>query len=986
MKRREVLLPLLILPLTISTLTAQVDGTGNISGRKVEAISPVAMDCIVQPYYRYREDGKPGREVVLKLRGPKITGKSKVEVSIGGQKESINIPASDTASSYMTILLPPGVGLKDEVKGTITLINGINKLKGNLTVPPMRQWKVYIYSHSHVDIGYTNTQENVEALHKHNIIEGMKLGEATMGYPEGAPYRWNPEVTWPLERYWRAASSAQRDEILSSIKKGYLTIDASYLNTNTSACNDEEMFQMFRFSREIQKLTGVKINSIQQVDIPGMSWGIVPVMAQQGVRYIMNWPNSARSGYSHELDEKPFWWVGPDKKSKVLFFQPGMYGNSGSMTKGGATGRPWFGQRDPDKVPVIIKTGSANVNFLKPLTERERKDYPYDYYVVSWSLWDNCPLDGDLSEAVREWNNHYAYPHIVIAGGSQIMQMIETRYGDRLPVVEGDFTEYWTDGLGTAAGLIANDRNAKESLVQAEILWTMLHPGKAAPRGDFDEAWRYISLGTEHTWCAENPTEPFFQDAIWKVKQSYFREAVDRTESMLEKAIAPATDRSTGGLGPAEGPSKGGIVIFNTHSWPVRGLITLNKAESQPGDKVVDDNGNEVLSQRLNTGELVFLPSPVQPFSSGHYRVVKGNSSAMQGCTTDGSTLINNKLKVKIDKKTGNIASIVSSSDGREYVDQKVNGGANAFRWLPGSNDNAVADSVISVSVSESGPLVSEIRVVSSGKGCRKITKSVRLIWDEPWVEISNIVDKLPLVEKDGIHFGFSFDVPQATTRMDIPWGIVRVETDQWKVANRNWLTMQRWLDISNDSKGITWCSLDAPLAESGALTANQAGTWQGERKPWLKKLEPNGVVWSWVMNNHWFTNFPLTQDGPVEFRYRILPHGAWDAARANRFGLEQAQPLIHLAADKNAIEKPLIAVDGPDAVTVSIIKSTGEAGKAVIRFRSVSQKEEEIKLSWPAGAPKIVSSCDLEETPSATVAETIKVPAMGMLTIKAEW
>ena len=147
-------------------------------------------------------------------------------------------------------------------------------------------------------------------------------------------------------------------------------------------------------------------------------------------------------------------------------------------------------------------------------------------------------------------------------------------------------------------------------------------------------------------------------------------------------------------------------------------------------------------------------------------------------------------------------------------------------------------------------------------------------------------------MEKDGIHFGFGFDIPQAITRMDIPWGIVRVEKDQWSVANRNWLTMQRWIDISNETDGITWCSLDAPLAESGAMTANQTGTWNGERKPWLKKTEPNSTVYSWVMNNHWFTNFPLTQDGPVTFRYRILPHGVYDASMANRFGLEQAQPL----------------------------------------------------------------------------------------------
>ena len=92
-----------------------------------------------------------------------------------------------------------------------------------------------------------------------------------------------------------------------------------------------------------------------------------------------------------------------------------------------------------------------------------------------------------------------------------------------LPVVEGDFTEYWTDGLGTAAGLIARNRNAKETLVQAEILWTMLHPGKPAPRKDFDEAWRYIALGTEHTWCAENPDRTVFPGCNMEGKAKLFQ-------------------------------------------------------------------------------------------------------------------------------------------------------------------------------------------------------------------------------------------------------------------------------------------------------------------------------------------------------------------------------------------------------------------------------------------------------------------------------
>jgi alpha-mannosidase len=663
-----------------------------------------------------------------------------------------------------------------------------------------------------------------------------------------------------------------------------------------------------------------------------------------------------------------------------------MYGNSGSMKKGGATGRPWFGQRDPEKVPAIIRTGTADVDFLKALQERERKDYPFDYYVVSWSLWDNCPLDGDLSAAVRDWNSKYAYPHITIAGSDEIMKMIETKYGSTLPRVKGDFTEYWTDGLGTAAGLISGNRNAKEKLIQAETLWSMLHPGKAAPRSEFDEAWRYIALGTEHTWCAENPTEPFFQDAIWKVKQSYFREGVDRTEDMLEKSLAPATDRSMGGLGPAEGPSNGGIVVFNTHSWPQGGLITLTRAESLKGDRVTDDEGRDVPSQRLSGGELAFLSSDVPPFGSKHYRVVPGKPVMNTGCSVSATRISSNKLSVLVNPETGNITELAIKGSARNFVDTKAAGGLNAFRWLPGDNDNAIPDSVVSITITEPGPLVAELKVVSKARGCRSVTRSVRLVYDQPYAEISNVVDKLPLVEKDGIHFGFGFDLPQAVTRMDIPWGIVRVEQDQLSMSNRNWLTVQRWMDISNGRDGITWCSPDAPLAEAGALTANQTGTWQGERKPWLRKLEPNGTIWSWVMNNHWFTNFPLTQDGPVKFRYMILPHGAYDPAVANRFGLEQAQPLIHLAADKNALASPLVSVEGPGSVTVTIVKSTAQDGNLILRLRSVSDRDETVKLTWPGNGPKKLSICDLEENPSSGVKDNITVPAMGMLTLKAEW
>ena len=614
----------------------------------------------------------------------------------------------------------------------------------------------------------------------------------------------------------------------------------------------------------------------------------------------------------------------------------------------------------------------------------EKDNYPYDFTVLSWSLWDNNPLDADVPYAVQAWNTKYAYPKIRICGGHEIMSMIEEKYGKDLPVVKGDYTEYWTDGLGTAARLTAMNRNAKERVSQAETLWSMLADGNAAPREEFDEAWKYILLGSEHTWCFENPAEPFFQDAIWKVKQSYFHEAEDRSIQVLDEALAPATDKSNGGLGPKEGPSNGGIAVFNTHTWKQGGVVTLSPAESMKGDQVVDDQGNTVPSQRLSTGELLFLADEVPALGSAHYRVVEGTSPAQGTCKIQGTTLENEFLQVKIDEKTGNIVSLQRKGDTYNYIDPSVDGGANSFAWLPANKDLPQADTVQAISVVENGPLVVELRIDSKAKGCRSVSRSVRLVAGLPWVEISNVVDKLPWLEKDGIHFGFGFHVPQSTTRVDIPWGVMEVEKDQWKQGNRNWLTLQRWLDVSNETHGVTWCSLDAPLFEYGNRLANIALGWGG-KGPWAKTLPPSSTIYSWVMNNHWHTNFPTTQEGPVTFRYRLYPHLNFDIVESNRFGLEQSQPLVHVTADKDPKLTPLLSVDN-EQVYATILKSTGQDQELIVRLRSLSDKEEAVSLSYPGKQPSRVSLCRLEEIPGEEIRGAFSMKPYGQVTLKIEF
>ena len=239
-------------------------------------------------------------------------------------------------------------------------------------------------------------------------------------------------------------------------------------------------------------------------------------------------------------------------------------------------------------------------------------------------------------------------------------------------------------------------------------------------------------------------------------------------------------------------------------------------------------------------------------------------------------------------------------------------------------------------------------------------------------------------MEKDGIHFGFAFNLPDSKTRVDIPWGVMEVEKDQWPQGNRNWLAMQRWLDVSNATHGVSWCSLDAPLFEYGDRHANIAMGWGGQGN-WITKLEPSSTVYSWAMNNHWHTNFPLTQDGPVRFRYRLYPHEAYDVVETNRFGMEQSQPLVYVTADKDPQVQPLIAIDNRKVYS-TIIKSLETDHTLIVRLRSLSDKEESVRLSFPKKIPARISVCDREEIAGERTDGNLVMAPYGQITLKLEY
>jgi alpha-mannosidase len=828
--------------------------------------------------------------------------------------------------------------------------------KGELQ-QPARKWVVYLLPHSHVDIGYTHRQAEVEQKQWRNIDTALALCAKTAAFPHEARFKWNVEVLWAVDSYLRQATPERRRQFIDAVRAGQVGLDALYGNELTGLCRPEELLRLLQWGAEIGRQCGVKVDSAMISDVPGLTWGTVPAFAQAGVKYISLGLNLGDSGRAIAAwEDKPFYWLGPDGRQRILCWLP---------YKGYALGHPSIGFKLEQGLP-------------KHLAELEKQGYPYDIAQIRWNVGgDNGPPDVTLPDVVKQWNAKHDYPRMVIATTSEIFREFEKRYAGKIPVVSGDFTPYWENGACSSARETAVNRTAAERLVQAELLSAMLNP-RQYPAGQFTEAWRNVILYDEHTWGAFNsitePDLPFVKDQ-WKVKQAFALNGDLQSRKLLTAALD--------GRGA---PATGSVDVFNTSSWPRTDLVVLGKEFGAAGYIVTDPDGKTVPSQRLSTGELVFLAHDVPALAARRYAIGDNTYMTMCQVNAEGDLLTAPTVSVRVDPASGAIKSLRSKAVDAELCDLRSGVGLNRYCYVLGNRvKEAQQAGPAKVTVKESGPLVASLLIESAAPGCTNLRREIRVVDGLDRVDIIDVIDKKAVREKEGVHLGFAFNVPDGVMRMDVPWAIMRPEIDQINGSCKNWFSVGHWVDVSNREYGVTWATLDAPMVEVGAITATKMGNPGINPADWLAKLVPSQTLYSMVMNNHWDTNYKADQDGPTTFRYSILPHKKYDAGAAQRFGIECSQPLVAAPARGAApTGRPFLELDTPE-VLVASIKPSNDHKAWIVRLFGAAGKEAKATVRWGTAQPKAVWISNLAEDQCTAATGAIDVPAFGIVTLRAD-
>jgi alpha-mannosidase len=949
--------------------------------------------------------GVAAGEQRVEIRVPAVTTDSMVEVALVGEAARAADTRRASSSGWVSPMAARSAGGKAVAAGRIEL-------------QPVRKMTIYILPHSHNDIGYTEIQTNVEKKQLNNLLTGIDYARRTKDYPEGARFVWNLEGLYAADLFLHRMDPQQKKDFFEAVKSGGVALNGMYLNTLTGLCRPEELLQLFSYSTELGRQCQVTVDAAMISDVPGYTWGTVAAMAQAGIKYFSVAPNffDRIGDILQQWQDKPFYWVSPSGKEKVLVWIP------------------YMGYALSSTLPGLSKDFVASY-----MEQMKSKGFPYDIAYIRWSgHGDNAVPDLTISDFVKDWSGRYEWPKFVISSTSTAFHAFEQRYGDQLPREQGDWTGYWEDGAGSSAYETAENRASSSRLSQAEVLWAMKAPrggmpggggsgggeaagaadtrrgsfwgwGASMPVDSFRAAWQHILLYSEHTWGADmSVTTPLSQKTTeqWAVKKSY----ATRADSLSRRLVAGALEHGDGvGARAGVGAVPHAIDVYNTNSWPKTGLVLVPARLSGEGDKVKDEAGHVVATQRLSTGELAFVAKAVPPFAAKRYFIAGGKAAGGETVHVDTHSLDNGLLRVVLDEKTGAISGLRSSGIDNDFVDSAAGDRLNDYLFLNGSDlADLQRNGPVRITVKEQGPVLATLLVESGAPGCNKLIREVRLVAGFDWVELTNILDKKPALlnphqgdwawantgGKESLNIGFPFHVRDGAVKLDIPMAVMRPELDQIPGSCKNWLEVGGWADVSNAAFGVTWVTLDAPLVEVGGITATLLG---GQTHPevWRKKIEPTQKLYSWALNNHWETNYRASQEGIITLRYALRAHGVFDPVGATEFSTGLSQPLIVAPAMGIAYGKPLategavggslLQLSSASLVVLALRPSTDGAAWIVTLFNPGTQAAS-TKLLWGLKVGAAHYS-DTGETAGAPVASTgeIEVAPQDVVTVRVE-
>lgn len=552
---------------------------------------------------------------------------------------------------------------------------------------------VYITPMSHLDIGFTATQQQVAELQKPILDEVIFFGQRL------DDFCWTIEQFWQLEQWLEATDHPELvDDLLALVHNGQIEVGGSYGSMHSGFMAGEFATRMLCPSLRFAEEHGVSIDTVVQNDVPGYSRDLPSVLAGAGIKYFVTGINTSLGvgGFDLPIDHNPFYWRGPDGKQVLTWVSRDSY----------------------------MEGYSLNTVKLRNILERLEQDgYPHEAVLLLCAA-DNCDSTiaiGTLLNVVRQWNEHRLdhEPIIVLSTPTAFFQHMEKQGQGKFPVYEGEWGGLWERNKASAPASTARARWVHENLPVIEALSTVLD-GETQDR---DKLYDLILLYSEHTAAAGagwpgNLTKDQTDESNATVV-GWMQAAEQRTRQMLEDTLADTSGSFVKVFNPSlfdrngiveaavpgdlwQGNEAGGMVLVDLITGcPVDCVMLM-----EPEDEVTVNPWNWTIGAQQHGAKVRFWAFDVPSFGWRTYqwRPVDPEDQSATVITATQKRVVepeeivvlqNNSYRLVYDMGIEHLVSLVDKDADHELVDP--NAAYPPFSVLRSTHEDALSGRITEV-------------------------------------------------------------------------------------------------------------------------------------------------------------------------------------------------------------------------------------------------------------------------------------------------
>jgi len=751
--------------------------------------------------------------------------------------------------------------------------------------------EVLILHHSHVDIGYTHPQSMYWELQKGYLDAALDMLDRTETWPDDLSRpRWTAEVTAPVVRWLQTAPAADVARLKRHVQSGRFGISGFEYNT-TPLSSSEGLARQLYHVRTLREQLGADIRTVHQHDVTGLPWAAVDLLLDARIECLVMGINLHLSGTPMPRPAV-YRWRGPSGRELLV-----MNGEHYSMFD------QWC-----DTSSRNLETIQAGLD--KYLRHVRSLDYPYDFVYLSAThapyMYDNSPPNQDLPGIVRQWNEQGRHPRLRLVTPNELLARLRQIPPEQIPVVSGDWTDYWNFGSASSAAETCLARKLAANTAAIDLLRTWNPPDSHTDTA-VERLWSNLNLYNEHTWGAHNSLDadnPFVVTQ-WHLKAYSVYDGKPLSDFHLRRELHR-------------------LAANPWQSWQTAGVLVINPSGLRqdyyvPGTWKRD--GKQIEShflgvERESTArplDKLHGPISLEPFS---WQIIPWSqlapALASDAIQTGPDFVESDHYKLTFDPATGKVLGLFDKPAARQIVapdspwgffqlvhERPANGQRSAFHvrsvegerygrtgWKPDWQATRTSDTDAVTCKVEKRARSATLVIQSAAEGVSSLEQRITLHADSPTIDLGARFLKADIRSPEAIYFAFPLNLPDNwRAHFDTAGAVTELDAEQISGSCRDWVTVESFASVHQPDFGVTLYCPDAPLV--------QIGDFHWAQKQDAIPRQANPLLLSWPLNNYWETNFRASQPGIVAFRFGFTSHGRFDPARAMLQGQQACNPPV---------------------------------------------------------------------------------------------